>query len=81
MRNRLRNAVVVGCLAIAATVPGTAGAEPDAAGGAIADTAAQLTAATTVDASKVVSADIVDDRNLSLEVYSAAMDKTVHLDA
>lgn len=84
MRNRLRNAVVVGCLAIAATVPGTAGAEPDAAGGApggaIADTAAQLTAATTVDASKVVSADIVDDRNLSLEVYSAAMDKTVHLD-
>ncbi|MFE4458962.1 alpha/beta hydrolase [Nocardia tengchongensis] len=77
MRNRLRNAVIAGCLAIAAAVPGAARATP---GDPVAETTAQLTDAVSVDASKVVSVEVLDDRNLGLEVYSAAMDKTVHLD-
>ncbi|MTJ88798.1 esterase family protein [Nocardia seriolae] len=77
VRDRLRNAVFVGCVAVAAAVPVAAHAEP---GDPIVETGGALTDPVTRDGSRIASVKVVDDRNLALEVYSAAMDKTVHLD-
>ncbi|MFJ4654972.1 alpha/beta hydrolase [Nocardia sp. NPDC088792] len=78
MNRRIRSAVIAGCIAALAATPVAAHADDSAdpiirSGTLLADPVAP-------DGSKIVSVKPIDDRHLTLEVYSAAMDKNVRVD-
>ncbi|WP_246023422.1 alpha/beta hydrolase [Nocardia yunnanensis] len=78
MGYRLRRAVCAGWVAVAAAaLPVCAHAGPD---DPIVESGALLSDPVSADGSRVLSVEVKDERDLALEVYSAAMDKPVHLD-
>lgn len=77
MRGRAR-IVTVAAAAVLAAVSATMAAGPaTAAGDPIVDSGAPLARPTAPDGSKLVDFSVVDDRNVTMQVYSAAMDKDI----
>ncbi|MFE3188144.1 alpha/beta hydrolase [Nocardia sp. NPDC059240] len=69
--------MTAGLVTVALATPVAAHATP---ADPIIESGALLTDPVSADGSKVIGVEVVDGRNIALEVYSAAMDKSVHLD-
>lgn len=77
VRARMRGAAVATAVVLAAVSAATAAGPASAAADPLVSSGAPLARPTAPDGSKIVDFSVVDDRNITMQVYSAAMDKPI----